>query len=155
MVSSENTSLLSSGNSAGHDRLHDVYLRFSSTRKNIIVAVVSGCIVIHCMSILIWPDVSSFLCMNRFDDWDVYTFNTADCQGHGFNRGSCQVIHFPKTFLAKDDLFPVFSIAVSMTILASAFGVLAAASYSTFCKFLAVWVFRIVCHDWASYHFLL
>jgi hypothetical protein len=46
---SEDTSLLSTENNAGHERLHDVYLRFSSTRKNIILAMVSGCIVINCM----------------------------------------------------------------------------------------------------------
>ena len=51
MSSSEDTSLLSIENNAGHDRHHDVYLRFSSTRKNIILAMVSGCVVIHCMFI--------------------------------------------------------------------------------------------------------
>ena len=51
MSSSEDTSLLSTENNAGHDRHHDVYLRFSSTRKNIILAMVSGCVVIHCMFI--------------------------------------------------------------------------------------------------------
>ena len=75
--------------------------------------------------------------MSRLNDWDVYTFNTTDCQGLEFDRGGCQVIHFPKTFLAKEDLFPVFSIAVSMSILASSFGALTTASYSTFCKWVS------------------
>ena len=43
------------------------------------------------------------------------------------------MIHFPRPF-SKEDLFPVFSTAVSMSILASSFGALIAASYSTFCK---------------------
>ena len=63
MSPSENTSLLSTeNNAADHDRLHDVYLRFSSTRKNIILAMVSGCIVIHCMLIqseLVWCYMSN------------------------------------------------------------------------------------------------
>ena len=82
------------------------------------------------------------LFMNRFDDWDVYTFNTTDCQGPEFYRGGCQVIHFPRLF-NKEDLFPVFSIAVSMSILASSLGALTAASYSTFCKFGSVVLNRV------------
>jgi hypothetical protein len=60
MASSEDTSLLSTENNSGHDRLHDVHLRFSSTRKNIILAMVSGCIVLHCMFTFLpvnWPVV--------------------------------------------------------------------------------------------------
>ena len=75
--------------------------------------------------------------MGRFDDWDVYTFNTTDCQGPEFNRGGCEVIHFSKPS-SKEDLIPVLSISVSMSILASSFGALAAGSYSTFCKFGAM-----------------
>ena len=45
---------------------------------------------------------SSRLCMSRFDDWDVYAFNTTDCQGPEFNRGGCQVIHFPRSFSRED-----------------------------------------------------
>ena len=72
--------------------------------------------------------------MSRFDDGDVCTFNTTDCKGTKLNRGGCQVIHFPRPF-SKEDLFPVFSIAISLSILAASVGALTAASYSTFCKF--------------------
>ena len=47
------------------------------------------------------------------------------------------MIHFPRPF-SKVDLFPFFSIAVSLSILASSLGSLAAASYSTFCKYEGV-----------------
>ena len=43
--------------------------------------------------------------MSRFDDWDVYTFNTTDCQGLEFNRGGGKVIRFLRPF-SKEDLFP-------------------------------------------------
>jgi MFS family permease len=45
MASEETTPLLST--TPGHERLDDVYLRFSSTKKNIILAMVSGCGVIN------------------------------------------------------------------------------------------------------------
>ena len=54
------------------------------------------------------------------------------------------MIHFPRPF-SREDLFPIFSIAVSISIIASSFGTLIAASYSTFCKFGAV-SFES-CHD--------
>jgi len=43
-MASEDTSLLST---ATDPQLDDVYLRFSSTRKSIILAMVSGCIMIN------------------------------------------------------------------------------------------------------------
>ena len=47
----EDTPLLLENN-VSHDRLlNDVYLRFSSTKKNIILAMLSGCGVINCMFI--------------------------------------------------------------------------------------------------------
>ena len=128
---SENTSLLSPENNAGHNRLDDVYLRFSSTRKNIISVMVTGCTVIHCSSFMNQPCFP--LIMSRFDDWDVYTFNTTYYQGTEFYRDGCQVIHFPRpSSFSQEGPFPVFSTAVSMSILAASLGALIAASYSTF-----------------------
>ena len=88
------------------------------------------------------------LCMSRFYAWDVYTINTTDCEGPEFDRRDCQVIHFPRHF-NKEDLSPIFSIAVSISIIASSFGALVAASYSTFCKFGDV-SFESY-HDWVTF----
>ena len=49
-MASEDTSLLSAEDN-GPARLDDVYQRFSSTRKSIILAMVSGCTMINCMFI--------------------------------------------------------------------------------------------------------
>ena len=63
----------------GPNRLDDVYLRFSSTKKNIILVMVSGCGVINCR--FLCPDsvCHSVLFMSSFSGWDVYTFDTTDC----------------------------------------------------------------------------
>jgi hypothetical protein len=114
-MASEETPLLSAEDNGPKtpDRLddHDVYLRFSSTKKNIILVMVSGCGVINCMFIRSAGLAFHVLFMSRFSDWDVYTFNTTDCQGPEFNRGGCQVSAFLKTFVSKRGssyfLFPV------------------------------------------------
>lgn len=148
MSSSEDTFLLSTENN-DHGRLHDVYLRFSPARKNIMLALVSGCIVVHCEFICSEFGLEFYvLYVSRFHDWDVCTFNTTDCQRPEFNRGGCQVIHFPWPF-SKEDSFPVFSIAISMSILASSLAALITASYSTFCKF---WILCFEsCYDWGTF----
>ena len=98
MASELATPLLPENDVAGVDlsdgQLKDVYLRFSSTRKNIILAIVSGCEVINCM-VTTSSLAFHLLPMSRFFDWDIYTFNTTDCQGPEFNGGGRQVIHFP------------------------------------------------------------
>lgn len=59
-MASEDTSLLSTVDN-GPNRLDDsdsdVYLRFSTTRKGIILAMVSGCTMINCMFSSVQPDV--------------------------------------------------------------------------------------------------
>ena len=47
-MASEDTSLLSTASEDNAPRLDDVYLRFSSTRKSIILAMVSACTMINC-----------------------------------------------------------------------------------------------------------
>ena len=47
-MASEDTSLLSTASEDNGPRLDDVYLRFSSTRKSIILAMVSACTMINC-----------------------------------------------------------------------------------------------------------
>ena len=141
--------LLSSENNAGHDRLDDVYLRFSTTRKKITLTVVSGYCDTPYVHLFLIDLALHVLSMNRFDDWDVYTFNTTDCLGPEFYRGGCQVIHFPRLF-NREDLFPVFSIAISMSTLASLLGAPTATPYSTFRKFgswfwIAPWLSNISC----------
>ena len=81
MASSEETPLLSTENNAGHDQLDDsdVYLRFSSTRKKIILAMVSGCIVIHCMFIY-----SKLACRSTSDVW-------IDCMNETFTPSIPQI----------------------------------------------------------------
>jgi hypothetical protein len=124
------------------DSLDDVYLRFSSTKKNMILVMVSGCGVINCMFIrsLASSELGLLIHEHRFSDWDVYAFNTTDCQGPRFNGGSCQVSAFLESFVSKtrrrSSLFSVSSIAISMSVFAASFGALIAASYSTFCKFV-------------------
>jgi hypothetical protein len=67
--------------------------------------------------------------------WDVYTFNTTDCEGSEYHGSGYQVIYYRKLRL-QEDSFLVFSIAVSMSVLAGSTGGLISASYSTFCKFV-------------------
>jgi hypothetical protein len=51
-MASEDISLLSSDDNGPNQLdVSDVYLRFSSTRKNIILAMVSGCTMLNCMFI--------------------------------------------------------------------------------------------------------
>ena len=150
-MASEETPLLSTDDNAPTNRLDDVYLRFSSTKKKIILVMVSGCGVINCMSICSELATSgwrfTFLFMGRFSGWDVYTFNTTDRRGPEFNRGDRQVNHFLKTYVVSKKRiilpFSISSIAISMTVFAASFGALVAASYSTFCKFFFC-VYRIL-----------
>ena len=139
-MASEETPLLSESTDNSPDRLDDVYLRFSSTKKNIILVMVSGCGVINCMFISGWFEsacrsTGTSYTMSRFYDWDVYTFNTTDCKGPGFNRSGRQV----NPYIKREDhlIISVFSIAISTTVFAASFGGLVVASYSTFCKFVA------------------
>ena len=85
---------------------HDVYLRFSSSMKSIILVMVSGCGVINCMYIPFQSSepVPANLFMSRFPGWDFYTFSTTDRQGPRFNRGRCQVSHFSQDLLCQRDL---------------------------------------------------
>ena len=89
---------------------HDVYLRFSSSMKSIILVMVSGCGVINCMYIPFQSSepVPANLFMSRFPGWDFYTFSTTDRQGPRFNRGRCQVSHFSQDLLCQRDLSSIF-----------------------------------------------
>jgi hypothetical protein len=107
MSSEDRTSLLQIS-TVRHDQLDDVYLRFSSSRKNIILAMVSVCGVINCMFVCSDPPFQ-ISWMTRLSDWILYTFDTTNCQGPEFNRGSCQVIHL-NTLSSRRIYYFLFSV---------------------------------------------
>ena len=111
-MASEESPLLSTEDN-GTKRPDNVYLRFSSTKKNIILVMVSGCGVINCMFIpsSVQVLVLHVLLMSRFSGWDVYTFNTTDCQGPEFIWGGCQVNHFLRLLYQRED-HPYFLFSV-------------------------------------------
>jgi hypothetical protein len=79
--------------------------RDSRPPERIILALVSACIVINCMyefnHFEVWADVLHLFYMIRFDDWDVYTFNTTD----RFQRGAVVKWSFPPRPLLAQKIY--------------------------------------------------
>ena len=148
-MSSEDISLLSAVDN-GPNQLDDsdVYLRFSSTRKRIILAMVSVCTMINCMFHLFRNQ--PFTSYGWILDSLVEMFTPSIPQIAKDLNSTGPVVKW-STFefrgpLTKKNLLCFFSIAVSMSVLASSLGALIVATYSTFCKF---WILDLVesCFD--------
>ena len=135
-MASEETPLLATEN-----RRDDVYLRFSSVRKNVILMMVSGCGLINSKFISFGAQCSAlgvpYLLINKCSSLGPLHLQYHRSPKIWNQQGpSSSKVFSEKNPSYKKRIHCFFSMAVSISVLAMSLGGLIAASYSTFCKWI-------------------